>query len=137
MIPDSEIPACPEFEVKSKLGKLFMNEKTCKNILLKFMKLIPFFMSITKKKKVDKNGCKYILFRIDVYFAEYFLAGEIDEQNHEDRELLLQKKKQEILEKNLGCKFIIINTSDAEEVMIQIMKLVKYKYLLVTLKTDN
>ena len=50
MIPDSEIPACPEFEVKSKLGKLFMNEKTCKNILLKFMKLIPFFMSITKKK---------------------------------------------------------------------------------------
>ena len=27
MIPDSEIPNCPEFEVKSKIGKLFMNEK--------------------------------------------------------------------------------------------------------------
>ena len=54
MIPDSEIPACPEFEVKSKLGKLFMNEKSFKNILLKFMKLIPFFMSITKKKKLTK-----------------------------------------------------------------------------------
>ena len=27
MIPDSEILACPEFEVKSKLGKFFMNEK--------------------------------------------------------------------------------------------------------------
>ena len=26
-IPDSEISACPEFEVKSKIGKLFMNEK--------------------------------------------------------------------------------------------------------------
>ena len=25
--PDSEISACPEFEVKSKIGKLFMNEK--------------------------------------------------------------------------------------------------------------
>ena len=27
MIPDSEIPKCPEFEVKSKVGELFMNEK--------------------------------------------------------------------------------------------------------------
>ena len=25
MIPDSEIPKCPEFEIKSKIGKLFMN----------------------------------------------------------------------------------------------------------------
>ena len=24
MIPDSEIPKCPEFEVKSKIGKIFM-----------------------------------------------------------------------------------------------------------------
>ena len=50
MIPDSEIPKCPEFEVKSKIGKLFMNEKSLKNILLGFMKLILIFMSITKKK---------------------------------------------------------------------------------------
>ena len=27
MIPESEIPKCPEFEVKSKIGKFFMNEK--------------------------------------------------------------------------------------------------------------
>ena len=50
MIPDSEIPKCPEFEVKSKIGKLFMNEKILKNILSKFMKLILIFMNITKKK---------------------------------------------------------------------------------------
>ena len=25
MIPDSEIPKCPEFEVNSKIGRLFMN----------------------------------------------------------------------------------------------------------------
>ena len=25
MIPDSEIPKCPEFEVKSKIGKIFKN----------------------------------------------------------------------------------------------------------------
>ena len=67
-----------------------------------------------EKIKVDKNGCEYILFRIDVYFAEYFLAVEIDEQNHEDRELIFEKRRQEVLEKKLGCKFIRINTSDAE-----------------------
>ena len=67
-----------------------------------------------EKIKVDKNGCEYILFRIEVYFAEYFLAVEIDEQNHEDRELIFEKRRQEVLEKKLGCKFIRINTSDAE-----------------------
>ena len=50
MIPDSEIPQYQEFEIKSKIGKFFMNEKFLKNILLKFMKLISIFMSITKKK---------------------------------------------------------------------------------------
>ena len=30
MISDSEVPKCPEFEVKSKIGKLFMNEKILK-----------------------------------------------------------------------------------------------------------
>ena len=50
IIPDCEIPKCPEFEVKSKTGKLFMNEKILDNILSRFMKLIVIFMSITKKK---------------------------------------------------------------------------------------
>ena len=27
--------------------------------------------------KVDRNGCEYILFRIDVYFTEYFSDVEI------------------------------------------------------------
>ena len=69
------------------------------------MKLIPFFYEQYKEKiKVDKNGCEQILFRIDVYFTEYFLAVEIDEQNHEDRELIFEEKRQETLEKRLTCK---------------------------------
>ena len=42
-----------------------------------------------------------------------FLAVEIDEQNHEGRELIFEKKRQEALEEKRGCKFIRINTSDA------------------------
>ena len=89
------------------------------------------------KIKVDKTGREYILFRINVYFTEYFLAIEIDKKNHEGRELIFEKKRQEVLEKKLGCKFIRINASDGKRVMIQILKLVKYKYLLVNLRTKK
>ena len=55
--------------------------------------------------------CKYILFRIDVYFTEYLLAVEIDEKGHADRDLIFEKKRQKALEQKLGCKFIRIHTS--------------------------
>ena len=60
------------------------------------MKLILFYEHHKEKVKVDKNGCEYILFRIDVYFTEYFLVVELHEQNHEIRECIFEKKRQGI-----------------------------------------
>ena len=111
MIPDSEIPKCLEFEVKLKIRKTI---NSLKNILLGFIKLILIFISTIKKIQVDKNGCEYILFRIDVYFSEYSLAVEIDEKGHTDRDFIFEEKRQKALEKKLGCKFIRINTSNAK-----------------------
>ena len=71
-------------------------------------------MNAMKKIQVDNNGCKYILFRIDIYFSEYFLAVEIDEKAHTDREIIFEEKRQKALEKKLGCKFIRTNTSNAK-----------------------
>ena len=96
-----------------------------------------FYEHYKEKIKVDKNGSEYILFRIDVYFTEYFLAVEIDEQNHEGRELIFERKRQEVLQKNLVVSLLELIQVMQKEVMIQIMKLVKYKHLLVNLKTDN
>ena len=74
-------------------------KKYLKNILLSFVKVILIFMSITKKKKqVDKNGCEYILFRINVYFTEYLLAVEID-KSFFGRYLIFEQKRQKALEK--------------------------------------
>ena len=56
------------------------------------MKLILIFMSITKKIQVDNNDQEYILFRIDIYFTEYFLAVEIDEKVILTETLFLKKK---------------------------------------------
>ena len=115
MIPDSEIPKCPEFEVKPKIGKLFMNEKIFEEYSVRIYEIDPHFYENYKEKiRVNKNECEYKLFRIDVYFTECFLAVEIDEQNHERRELIFEKKRQQALEKNLDCKFIRINTSNAK-----------------------
>ena len=74
--------------------------------------MILIFVSITKKNnKLTKNGCKYILFRIDVYFTEYLLAVKIDEKKHVGRDVIFEEKRQKALEKKLGSKFIRINTS--------------------------
>ena len=89
-------------------------------------------MSTIKKIQTDENGSKYILFRIDISFTEYSLAVEIDEKDHTDRDLIFEEKRQKALEKILKCTFIRINTS--REIMMQTMKLVEYKYLLVSLK---
>ena len=95
------------------------------------MKLILIFMRIIKKIQVDNKDQEYILFRIDIYFTQYFLAVEIDEKGHTDRDLVFEEKRQKALEQKLNCEFIRINTS--REIMIQTMKLVEYRCLLVRL----
>ena len=55
-----------------------------------------------------------MLFRIDIYSSECFLAVEIDEKGHTDRDIIFEGKRQEALEKKLGCKFIRINTNNAK-----------------------
>ena len=54
-----------------------------------------------KKIQIVNNGCKYILFRIDIYFSECSLAVEIDEKGHTVRDLIFEEKRQKALEKNL------------------------------------
>ena len=85
-----------------------------KNILLRFMKLIIIFINIVKNIQVDKNGCKYILFRIDIYLNKFLVAVQIDEKGHTHRDLIFGEKRQEALEKKLGSKFIRNNLSNAK-----------------------
>ena len=109
MIPQSEISECPEFEVKSKTGNIFVSEKILE-YSVKIYEIDPYFYEHYRKKQVDENERKYILFRIDVCFIEYLLAVEIDEKGHTDRDLIFEEKRQKALEKKLSCKFTRINT---------------------------
>ena len=43
MIPDSEIPKCPEFEVKSKIGKIFKKHNPFEEYSVKSYEIDPYF----------------------------------------------------------------------------------------------
>ena len=73
MIPDSEIPKCPEHEVKSKIGIIFMNEKILEEYSVKIYEIDPYFYEHYRKKiQIDENEREYILFRIDVILLNIF-----------------------------------------------------------------
>ena len=101
MIPDSEIPKCPEFEVKSKIGKIFKNHNLLEEYSVRIYKIDPCFYEHYEKEQGDNNPRKCILFRIDIYFSEYSLAVESDEKGHTDSDLIFEKTGQKGLEKNL------------------------------------
>ena len=70
MIPDSEIPKCPKFEVKSKIGKRTIIPS--KNILLRFMKLILIFINIIKKYKLIKTGVNIYYLKLTFILVNFY-----------------------------------------------------------------
>ena len=111
MIPDYEITKRPEHEVKSNIGTIFVSKKILEEYSAKIYEIDPYFYEHYKKILTDENGSECISFRIDIYFTERCLAVEIDEKGHTDRDLILEDKRPNALEKKLNCKFIRINTS--------------------------
>ena len=57
MIAGSEISKCPEFEVKSKIGKIFKNHNPLEEYSVKIYKIDPYFYKYHEKKyKLIKMG---------------------------------------------------------------------------------
>ena len=111
-IPDDEIFESIEHKIKSKIGKIFVNEEILEEYSVKIYEIDPYFSEHYEKRiQVDNNGKQYILFRIDVYFTKYCLAVEIDEKGHTNRDLIFEQKREDALEKKFNCTFIRINTS--------------------------
>ena len=48
-------------------------------------------------------------YRIDLYFHDYKLAIEIDKNGHSDRNINYKIKRQNVIEQEIGCKFIRID----------------------------
>ena len=109
---EHEIYESIEHRLKSKIGKIFVNEEILEEYSVKIYETDPYLSEHYEKKiQVDNNGKKYILFTTDIFFTKYCLTVEIDEKCHTDRDLTFEQKRQEALEKKLNCTFIRINTS--------------------------
>ena len=52
MIPDSEIPECPEFGAKSKIGKIFKKHNLFEEYSVKIYEVDPYFY-----ENYEKNTC--------------------------------------------------------------------------------
>ena len=112
MIPESEIPECPEHEVKSKIGNTFVNEKILEKCSVKIYEIDSYFYEHYKEKiHVDKNRRECILFRIDIYFFEIFQPQKLMKKIILTEILFSRKKDKRLQKKKLGFKFIRINTS--------------------------
>ena len=64
MISDFEIPKCPEFEVKSKIGKIFKKHNPLEEYSVKIYEIDPYlYEHYEKKHKLIKVG-------INIYYLE-------------------------------------------------------------------
>ena len=64
MIPDSEIPTCPEFEAKSKIGKIFAKHNPLEEYSVRIYKIDPYFYERYEKKY------KLIIMGVNIYYLE-------------------------------------------------------------------
>ena len=64
MIPDFEITRCPEHEVKSKIGTIFVNEKIFEEYCVKIYEIDPYFYEHYKKKH------KLMKMEVNTYYLE-------------------------------------------------------------------
>ncbi len=85
-----------------KIYKVFKNEKMC------------------FQYKIGK-------YKIDLYFKEYRLAIECDENDHNDRDEYYEKTREEYIKNKLKCKFIRFNPDDKDyDIFNLIGKIYKY-----------
>ena len=73
MIPDSEIPECPEFEVKSKIGKIFKKHNPLEEYSVKIYEIDPYFYEHYEKKyKLIKMGVNIFYLELMFILTDFY-----------------------------------------------------------------
>ena len=125
MIPESEISESLEYEVKSKIGNIFVNEKMLEEYSVKTYEIDPYFYQHYKKKLMKMD--------VNTYYSELMFIFLNIFQLQKLMKILRRKDKKR-QKKNLVVNLLeLIQVS----VLMKIMKLVEYKHLLVSLKIAN
>ena len=137
MIPDFEISKCPEHEVKSKIGTIFVNEKILEEYSVKIYEIDPYFYEHYRKKKY-----KLMKMELNTYYLEliFILLNIFQQQKLMKKVILteilfLKKKDKRHQKKNLTVHLLELIL--VKKIMMQTMKLVEYRCLPVSFKTKK
>ena len=138
MIPDSEIPKCPEFEVKSKIGKIFKKHNPLEEYSVKIYEIDPYFYEHYEKKyKLIKMGVNIYYLELIFILVSVFQQQKLMKKDILIEKLFLKKKDKKHQKKNLVVNLLELIQVMQKMVMIQIMRLVMYKHLLMSSKTTR
>ena len=93
MIPDSEIPKCSEFEVKSKIGNIFKNQNTLEKYSVKIYEIDPYFYeNYERKHKLIKMGVNIFYLELIFILVSVFLKKKLMKKDILTETLFLKKK---------------------------------------------
>ena len=133
MIPNSEISVCPEFEVKSKVGKIFKKHNPIEEYSVRIYEIDPYFYEHYEKKyKLIKMG-------VNIYYLEliFILVSVFQQQKLMKKDILteilfLRKKGKKHYKKYLVVNLLELIQVMQKVVMIQIVRLMVQKHLLMS-----
>ena len=123
MIPDSEIPKCPEFEVKSKIGKIFKNHNPLEEYSVKIYKIDPYFYKHYEKKyKLIKMGVNIYYLELIFILVSVFQQQKLMKKDILTETLFLKKKDKKHQKKNL-----VVNLLELIQVMQKMVMIQKFE----------
>ena len=107
MIPDSEIPKCPEFEVKSKIGKIFKKHNPLEEYSVKIYEIDPYFYEHYEKKyKLIKMGVNIYYLELMFISINFYQQQKLMEKDILTEFLFLKKKEKKYQKKNLVANLL-------------------------------
>ena len=68
MISDSEISKCPEFEVRSKIGKVVKNHNPLEEYSVRIYEIDPYFYEYYEKKKYNLIKMGVNIYHLELMF---------------------------------------------------------------------
>ena len=102
MIPDFEITKCPEHEVKSKIGTIFVNKKILEEYSVKIYEIDPYFYEHYEKKyKLIKMGVNIYYLELMFISINFYQQQKLMKKDILTEILFLKKKDKKHQKKNL------------------------------------
>ena len=106
-------------------------------IMIQEQSILPKIVTLFAAEKIILQN-NVLGYRIDAYFPKYKLAIEVDEQEHNDKDIDYETERRKVTENKFGCEFIRINLDKENfNIFVEIGKIQNYTTKLTTKLTEE